>query len=293
MKLEKRFCPLCSGESCDLYLEENFQLQNLNAYSFSSRKEPEPFHLRLFLCKKCDLIYANPAFTRETVEQEYEKAAFDSNIEASYAAKTYSKYLPQKNLIKSALDIGAGGGEFLLELKKNGVEKIRGIEPSPAVISTAQNDVKKFIDQGFFDKNFYAQERFDLVTCFQTFEHVCEPLQLSRDVNSLLKNGGKFFAVTHNFRGNVNRILGKKSPIYDIEHFQLFSPQSLRQMLEIAGFREIKIFSIINTYPLFYWIKLLPALPLKKQIISLVKKIKIGHLAIPFPIGNIGVIATK
>ena len=293
MKLEKRFCPLCGGESCDLHLEENFQPQNLNAYSFASRKEPEPFHLRLFLCKKCDLIYANPAFTRDTIEQEYEKAAFDSNIEASYAAKTYSKYLPEKNLIKSALDIGAGGGEFLAELRKNGVENIRGIEPSPAVINTAQNDVKKFIDQGFFDKNFYAQGQFDLVTCFQTFEHVRDPLQLSRDVNSLLKNGGRFFAVTHNFRGNVNRILGKKSPIYDIEHFQLFSPQSLRQMLEFAGFKEIKIFFIINTYPLFYWIKLLPALPFKKQIISLVKKIKIGHLAIPFPIGNIGVIAVK
>jgi 2-polyprenyl-3-methyl-5-hydroxy-6-metoxy-1,4-benzoquinol methylase len=293
MRLEKRFCPLCGGESCDLYLEENFQPQNLNSFSFASRKEPEPFHLRLFLCKKCDLIYANPAFTREMIEQEYENAAFDSNIEASYAAKTYSKYLPQKNLIKSALDIGTGGGEFLLELQKSGVKDLHGIEPSRSAIATSHPNIQHFIKQGFFDKKNYAEERFDLISCFQTFEHVTHPLQLSKDAHSLLKNDGRFFVVTHNFRGVVNKILGKKSPIYDIEHFQLFSSQSLRQMLEFAGFRTIKIFPIINTYPLFYFVKLFPSIPAKKQIISFIKEIKIGYLPISLSIGNIAAIATK
>ena len=80
MKLEKRHCPLCGEESSHLHLEENFAVQNLNAFSFASRKEPEPFHLRLFLCQSCDLIYANPILVQDSVEREYENAAFDSNV---------------------------------------------------------------------------------------------------------------------------------------------------------------------------------------------------------------------
>lgn len=292
MELIARQCSLCGKASSHLHLEEKFQQEKLNEFSFSSRKAPEPLNLRLYLCQSCDLIYANPGLSQSTTNQEYEKAAFDSSVEAGFAAKTYAKYLPQKSAINSALDIGTGGGEFLLELQKSGVKNICGIEPSSAAINTAQGSVKPFIKQGFFSKDSYPENQFDLISCFQTLEHVFDPLQLSRDACSLLKQGGRFFVVTHNFRGTVNRILGAKSPICDIEHLQLFSPTSLRKMLENAGFRDVKVFSIINTYPLSYWIKLMPGLPAKKQILSLIKKVKIDP-PIPLPIGNLGAIATK
>lgn len=293
MKLIARHCSICQKDSSDLHLEGNFKQENLNQFSFASRKEPEPFHLRLYICKSCDLIYANPALEQSTTNHEYENAAFDSSIEAGYAAKTYAKYLPQKFAINSALDIGTGGGEFLFELKKAGVKNLCGVEPSILAINTAHDEIKPFIKQGFFDKNSYSQNQFDLISCFQTLEHVFDPLQLSVDVNSLLKKDGRFFVVAHNFRGKVNQILGEKSPIYDIEHLQLFSPTSLRKMLEIAGFRRIEVFSIINTYPLFYWVKLFPKIPAKKSLIEFLKKTGIGYLPISLPIGNLAAIAVK
>lgn len=293
MELVSRCCSICGKDSSKLHLEGNFKQENLNQFSFASRKEPEPFHLRLYLCESCDLIYANPGLAQSVTNQEYENAAFDSNIEAGYAAKTYAKYLPKKSEITSALDIGTGGGEFLFELKKAGVKNLSGIEPSVSAINTAHEEIKPFIKQGFFDKNSYSPNQFDLISCFQTLEHVFDPLQLSRDVNSLLKKDGRFFVVSHNFRGKVNQILGEKSPIYDIEHLQLFSPESLRKMLENAGFSKVEVFPIINTYPLFYWIKLLPQIPTKKQLIEILKKIKVGYLPMSLPIGNIAAIATK
>ncbi len=293
MELISRFCSICGQGSSNLHLEGNFQQEKLNEFSFSSRKEPEPFHLRLFLCEDCDLIYANPALSEKITDSQYQEAAFDSNIEAAYAARTYAKYLPQKSAITSALDIGTGGGEFLFELQKVGVKNLCGVEPSVSAINTAHSQIKPFIRQGFFDRKNYQENQFDLVSCFQTLEHVFDPLQLSCDAYSLLKKDGRFFVVTHNFRGRVNQILGEKSPIYDIEHLQLFSPKSLRRMLENAGFKDIKVFSIINTYPIFYWLKLFPKFPTKKALIEFLKKAKIGHLAISLPIGNLGAIATK
>lgn len=293
MELISRFCSICAQSSSDLHLEGNFQQEKLNEFSFASRKEPEPFHLSLYLCKDCDLLYANPGLSQNVTDSEYEKAAFDSNIEAAYAARTYAKYLPQKSAVTSALDIGTGGGEFLFELQKAGVKSLHGIEPSVSAINTAHPQIKPFIQQGFFDRKNYQENQFDLVSCFQTLEHVFDPLQLSRDANSLLKKDGRFFVVAHNFRGRVNQILGEKSPIYDIEHLQLFSPKSLRKMLENAGFKDIKVFSIINTYPIFYWVKLFPKFPGKKGLIEFLKKTKIGYLSMSLPIGNLGAIATK
>jgi SAM-dependent methyltransferase len=289
----KRNCPICGLESSNLYLEENFHPEKLNEFSFASRKEPELFNMRLYLCEPCDLLYANPALSQSLVYHKYENASFDSSVEAAYAARTYVKYLPQKKIINSALDIGTGGGDFLFELQKNGVKNICGIEPSSSAIATANKSVKPFIKQGFFDKNLYNAAQFDLVSCFQTLEHVFDPLKLSRDVNSILKNDGRFYVVAHNFRGQINRMMGKKSPIYDIEHLQLFSPKSLRNLLETAGFRNIEVFSIINTYPFSYWVKLLPKIPAKKQISSFIRKIKLANLPITLPIGNLAAIATK
>lgn len=293
MTSKTRPCSVCKKQSDELHSEGNFQHENLHQFSFSSRKEPEPFHLRLYFCKSCDLIYANPALEKDVLDQGYEQAAFDSNVEAAFAARTYAKYLPQKPAINSALDIGTGGGEFLFELQKSGVKNLSGIEPSTSAINTAHEKIKPCIKRGFFNKNSYQENQFDLISCFQTLEHVPDPLQLCLDANSLLQKDGRFFVVTHNYRGAVNRILDKKSPIYDIEHLQLFSPISLRKLLESAGFRDVKVFSIINTYPLFYWVKLFPKVPLKRQLVEFLKKIKIGYLPIPLPIGNLGAIATK
>ena len=48
----------------------------------------------------------------------------------------------------------------------------------------------------------------------------------------ILKPGGAIFLIGHNRRRSLSaRLLGRRSPIFDIEHLQLFSPRSLRQLL--------------------------------------------------------------
>ena len=264
----RRPCPICNQPSSHVHAEENFSPQGLNPTSFASRKEPELFHHLLLLCEKCDLIFAQPSLSQDAIEREYQAASFDSSVEAGYAAKTYAAYLPEKSKIQSALDIGTGGGEFLLELNRAKIPELHGIEPSVEAIKTAHPSVRDFITEGFFERQTFEGKKFDLISCFQTLEHVPDPLQLSKDAHSLLQDGGRFYVITHNFRGMVNRILEKKSPIYDIEHLQLFSQTSLRNLLTTAGFTDVRIFPIINTYPLFYWIKLLPLIPRKKDVMS-------------------------
>ena len=80
----------------------------------------------------------------------------------------------------------------------------------------------------------------------------------SIEAKRLLKPGGVFLAVTHNRLGLVNRLLGRRSPIWDVEHLQLFCPSTLARLLAKAGFEHVRVVPFANTYPLRYWLKLAP-----------------------------------
>ncbi len=56
----------------------------------------------------------------------------------------------------------------------------------------------------------------------------------------------------------MNRLLGKKSPIIDIEHMQLFSDRSIRTLLERSGLSEVSAQPFYNTYSIRYWTRLAP-----------------------------------
>jgi SAM-dependent methyltransferase len=156
------------------------------------------------------------------------------------------------------LDIGTGDGAFLAQLVANGFDDVIGVEPSAAPVAAASAGVRSMIRTGAFDPRDFTPEQFGLVTCFQTLEHVPDPLALCRGAYQLLRPGGAFLVVCHNRRGVVNRLLGRRSPIYDVEHLQLFCPRSLRSLLQRSGLSDIRLRPIVNRYPIGYWMKLFP-----------------------------------
>ena len=301
MKLEMvtRSCPVCgSKDESNVFAEADFDPQKWDSFAFASRKLPEYMHYRLITCPTCDLLYANPLPTLESLSAAYEDAAFDSSEEAGYAARTYGSILPEiVSRLKSregALDIGTGDGAFLGELIKAGFTNVQGVEPSAAPIIMASPDIKPLIRQGLFRSVDYLAESLQLVTCFQTIEHLYDPMSMCRDVFKLLKPSGAVFLICHNRAGLSVKMLGMKSPIFDIEHLQLFSPQSARNMLERSGFQDIIVKPLKNTYPLHYWAKLFP-LPakFKRSLLNRLKGSKIGSLPISLSVGNLVVIGRK
>ncbi|HJV09640.1 MAG TPA: methyltransferase domain-containing protein, partial [Acidimicrobiales bacterium] len=116
---------------------------------------------------------------------------------------------------------------------------------------------------------------------------------LCREAFELLAPGGALYVVSHNRRAVPNRVLGRRSPIFDIEHLQLFSPRSLRGLLERAGFTAVRQQSIVNRYPLRYWLRLLP-LPSKVGN-GVVKALgpRLSSAAVPIPAGNMAAIGFK
>jgi SAM-dependent methyltransferase len=299
MKMISRTCPLCgSSDAGRVFAEANFELERLDSFAFASRKMPEYMHYRLIDCPTCDLLYASPVPGEDFLTEGYGEAAYDSGVEAHFAAAAYAatlagfiERLPDRY---GALDIGTGDGAFLECLLELGFGGVCGVEPSRAPIAAARADVRPLIREGIFCGEDYAPESFSLVTCFQTLEHLNDPLSMTRAVRKLLKPGGAAFFICHNRRALSARLLGRKSPIFDIEHLQLFSPRSARYLLELAGFRDVRVTPVVNRYPLRYWLRLVP-LPrnFKKALIASLDRLGAGGMVVAMPAGNIAVAGFK
>jgi SAM-dependent methyltransferase len=300
MKFKYRNCPVCNEtyRTASLFQKENISASKFNSFSYSSRKNPEFMCHEMVRCKKCDLVYVSKPPDIDKLEMAYHDANFDSATEAHDAAATYcaniQSTLKEIGLNAKILEIGSGSGDFLLSLKNIGYKNIVGIEPSLAAIDAANKDIKKNLIHGVFNKNNFDSSQFDLICCFMTLEHVFDPKIIVDDVFYLLKKDGFFIAVAHNYSSWINKILGKKSPIIDIEHMQIFSKKSVSYLMKDAGYRDIQINTFKNKYSLIYWIRLLP-LPNKIKIymIKNLKKIKLSNFKISMNVGNMIVSGKK
>ena len=296
--MRERSCPLCATRCSRAYMESNYDQARLNEFSFASRKTPELMHHRLVRCPECDLLYSNPAPDQDHLEKLYRDAGYDSQVEARYAARTYIKalsgYLGRLPDLEGALDIGAGDGAFLERVIEAGFSGVAGVEPSEAPVKAARSDIAPLIRKIIFSEDAFMPQSLRLITCFQTLEHLHDPFAACKSAYSLLKTPGIFFTVVHNYRSFSAKVLGEKSPIFDIEHMQLFSPGSVRYMFEKAGFGNIVVFPLSNVYPLRYWLRLLPlSSGLKATLINTLDRAGIGSLPIPLRAGNMAAIGYR
>lgn len=217
---------------------------------------------RLLQCPACDLVYVDQPPTEAQLARAYHDAGYDSSEEANDAALAYIHAIrPTLQALSrrdSALEIGSGSGIFLEHLSRAGFSTLHGVEPSAAAIATAPDSRRAWIREGMFDEGNFEPASFDLICCFMTLEHVSDPKVIAHAASRLLRAGGAFIAVTHDYRSLVNRLLGKRSPIIDIEHMQIFSRRSLRYLFDDAGYSGVTVKTFVNTYSIRYWMRLAP-----------------------------------
>jgi len=242
-------------------------------------------------CNICDLVYADTPPLEEDLAQAYHTAAYDSTEEANDAAKAYAlaiqPVLQRFSGRTAALEIGTGTGIFLEHLKDAGFKTLVGVEPSSAAIAAAPEARRRWIREGMFNERDFEPASFDLICCFMTMEHVRDPKVISAAALRLLKTGGAFITVTHDYRSSVNRLLGKRSPIIDIEHLQIFSHKSIKELFARTGFANVSVDSFVNRYSLRYWLRLSPLPPgLKRPLEKIIAGPPFNSMHVGLNVGN-------
>ena len=283
MANNENLCPACLSKGSLRYpekLEDNL----FNDLTFASRKRPELMHYDLFECENCKTLFTNRNVNLSQLLKNYEIAEYDSNVEAKYAAKTYVKNL-QKALPKfkgSVLDIGAGDGAFLSAALGVLATSNLGIEPSIKAI--AKNDDNRVNIKNIAIEDLETNEKFDLVTCFQTIEHLNNPREFITNIKRFINPGGYFAISCHNRLSLTNKILGEKSPIFDVEHLQVFTDQGIEKLFSGLNFKIVYSNKYRNKYPLSYWLKIAPVGEKIKDFVETKKKL--FGLGISINVGN-------
>lgn len=140
------------------------------------------------------------------------------------------------------LDIGCGGGATLKRLLKRSPEgMVYGIDISEESVVKAKNVNKQllnkqvFVQQGSADSLPWEDQKFDVVTAVETVYFWPNLPQCFQEVKRVLKPGGQFAIM-------LEVIEGDSIWTNVVEGMTVYSPEMLKDMLEQAGFGNVKVF---------------------------------------------------
>ena len=244
-------CPCCDSEIVSICYENSF------------------FELPVFNCKSCSLLftsqnkkeqikdYYNDSYWsvfRNIKNQKIENQKYDNayvikklprvvrdliektGIRKSLAFSQFNylkPYIKGKNLF----EIGSGEG-FLLEMyEKNGFN-VSGIEPSKVNIEIINSKLKHSkCENKFVEDLSFSGKKLDVVIISHVLEHLINGKEILANIRNGLVDGGILFIEVPNCQH-------KETLDHSVEtqpHMYHFTKQSLQKLLEIAGFRVLRM----------------------------------------------------
>ena len=138
------------------------------------------------------------------------------------------------------LDIGCGYGNFLYFLQSEGYTETRGIDLNPQQLEVARSLGVRNV-QCCEGKEFLGNSagQFDFISAIDVLEHVPKDqvLEFLDLVHAALRPGGRFLC-------QVPNLAAFYRPVFymDFSHETPFTASSLKQVLQLANFRNIRVF---------------------------------------------------
>lgn len=162
------------------------------------------------------------------------------------------EYIPQG---RTLLDAGSNYGHFLQLAQKT--YDAQGFDVSPSAVAWSQEyfKVRNHI-ASIYDLVLTFQQTFDVITCWDTLEHLESPLLAINNLASLLKPDGFLFISTPNADSLVAHLMGKRwYYLNSEEHISVFSLKNMTLSLEKFGLEVISSRPIGHYYRLRYIMK--------------------------------------
>lgn len=226
----KKNCPVCENNKVNFERELN--------------------NIKLLRCNECGFVYANLSKKRiEIANSSYDETF--SNIYNNYQSsfdQCWFEYIVRKIEKKvgkkgSVLDIGCGNGMLLSKFKKRGWT-VAGLDFSPWAKIYAKKIGFKLYSQSL-DTQKIPKNRYDVIVCTSTLEHIEKPKEFLDDIYKILKHRGiAYFSGMPNYGSilvklGVAKFESNKPPM----HVSYFTPRSLNNVVRNSLFSEYKISS--------------------------------------------------
>ena len=202
---------------------------------------------RLVACRQCGLHFLNPRPAAAHLATAYPETYYhNASRTADAPALLRSPFENEKldllrawGIIKPAglvLDVGASRGEFLALMGREGWRGI-GVEANAQVAQWGRDQWGIDVRSGDLDTLTLPERAFDLVTLWQTLEHLPDPLAALGSIRGMLHPGGALVVAVPNLDSLQARLFGPDWYHLDPpRHLYHFSPRTLELLLRRAGF---------------------------------------------------------
>lgn len=152
----------------------------------------------------------------------------------------FDKWLP-KNKEAKILDAGCGKGDFVFWLIHLGFNNVRGIDISAEqIVAGKKSGFTNIYEDDVFDELSRNANGYDVVIARDILEHFTkdDSVKFVKSIASTLTSDGIFIIQTV----NAENLLWGRLRYGDFTHEQAFTETSIRQLLLVAGFRDIMVF---------------------------------------------------
>jgi 2-polyprenyl-3-methyl-5-hydroxy-6-metoxy-1,4-benzoquinol methylase len=163
----------------------------------------------------------------------------------SFTAYYRANYLSHMPADRDAriLVISCGPGYLVKMLKDRGYRAVLGIDSDPAKIEVALRHTLPCEVAHAFEYLQGRTSQFDVIIPEQELNHLTldETVDFLRLCRQALRPGGR--AVVYAMNG-ANPLVGSENLSHNIDHFYNVTEYSLQQILQLAGFGQIRVFAL-------------------------------------------------
>ena len=155
--------------------------------------------------------------------------------------KLFGRFLPKDKNAK-IIDLGCGNGSFVYWLQQNGYLNAEGVDVSPEQIKAAQDlGIKNIYQANFQNYLIGKKEIYDFVFMHHVLEHFNkeEVLDILEIIHQSLKINGILVITTP----NAESFFAGQFRYGDFTHDTIFAKNSIRQVLLVSNFKNIKVYS--------------------------------------------------
>jgi 2-polyprenyl-3-methyl-5-hydroxy-6-metoxy-1,4-benzoquinol methylase len=196
-------------------------------------------------CQQCGLCFTSPRPSKRTIGRFYPPLYAPHQLQRTARTQRPAarhRRVPHRHEIPwhgqgRLLDFGCGAGSFLERMHRQGWA-VTGIDMCAPVVHRLRARSGFPVLAGSLPHPALAPHSFDVVTMWQSLEHVHDPLAVLEEAGRLLVPGGRLWVAVPNIDSLPFRWFGAAWYGLDLpRHLTHFTPWTLQVMLEQAGFR--------------------------------------------------------
>src|SRR5690606_6292884 len=161
---------------------------------------------------------------------------------AAYYRANYLQHLPGDRGAR-ILVISCGPGYLVNVLAQAGYTSVVGIDSDPAKVEYARRRGLPCEVAEAFEYLENRRGEFDAIVPEQELNHLTheETIEFLRLCHAALRPGGRIVVYAMN---GANPLVGAENLAHNIDHFYIVTEYSLRQLLELGGFTDVRPFAL-------------------------------------------------